>query len=53
MRETIELIRRSGASPAGVLIALDREERGQGSLSATQELAALIVEQAMAGRAIR
>ncbi|MEO7323314.1 MAG: orotate phosphoribosyltransferase [Dokdonella sp.] len=40
IRESIELIRRSGATPAGVLIALDREERGQGTLSATQELAA-------------
>ncbi|MEO5560819.1 MAG: orotate phosphoribosyltransferase, partial [Dokdonella sp.] len=38
IRESIELIRRNGATPAGVLIALDREERGQGTLSATQEL---------------
>lgn len=40
IRESIDLIRRNGAIPAGVLIALDREERGQGTLSATQELAA-------------
>jgi orotate phosphoribosyltransferase len=40
IRESIELIRKHGAKPAGVLIALDREERGQGALSATQELAA-------------
>jgi orotate phosphoribosyltransferase len=37
-REAIELIRAAGATPAGVLIALDRQERGQGDLSATQEL---------------
>ena len=37
-REAIELIRAAGATPAGVLIALDRQERGQGELSATQEL---------------
>ena len=37
-REAIEFIRNAGAVPAGVLIALDRQERGQGELSATQEL---------------
>jgi orotate phosphoribosyltransferase len=37
-REAIELIRAAGATPAGVLIALDRQERGQGELSATQEV---------------
>lgn len=37
-REAIEFIRNAGATPAGVLIALDRQERGQGELSATQEL---------------
>ncbi len=40
IRESLALIRAAGATPAGVLIALDREERGQGELSATQELAA-------------
>jgi orotate phosphoribosyltransferase len=38
-RESIELIRAQGASPAGVLIAFDRMERGRGQLSAVQELA--------------
>ena len=38
IRESLGLIRAHGAEPAGVLIALDREERGQGALSATQEL---------------
>ena len=37
-REAIEIIRAAGATPAGVLIALDRQERGQGVLSATQEV---------------
>jgi orotate phosphoribosyltransferase len=37
-REAIELIRAAGASPVGILIALDRQERGQGELSATQEV---------------
>jgi orotate phosphoribosyltransferase len=30
VRESVELIRAAGATPAGVLIALDRQERGQG-----------------------
>jgi orotate phosphoribosyltransferase len=38
VRESEALIRAAGAAPAGVLIALDRQERGQGSLSATQEV---------------
>jgi orotate phosphoribosyltransferase len=37
-REAIEIIRAAGATPAGVLIALDRQERGSGELSATQEV---------------
>jgi orotate phosphoribosyltransferase len=37
-REAIEMIRGAGAVPAGVLIALDRQERGKGELSATQEV---------------
>ena len=37
-REAIDMIRASGATPAGVLIALDRQERGTGDLSATQEV---------------
>ncbi|OEY66488.1 orotate phosphoribosyltransferase [Marinobacter sp. X15-166B] len=38
IRESIELIRQAGAEPAGVLIALDRQERGTGALSAIQEV---------------
>ena len=38
VRESVELIRTAGATPAGVLIALDRQERGQGDLSAVQEV---------------
>ncbi|MCP1372908.1 orotate phosphoribosyltransferase [Dyella lutea] len=40
VRESLALIRAAGAEPAGVLIALDRQERGQGELSAAQELTA-------------
>ena len=39
VRESVDLIRAAGATPAGVLIALDRQERGQGELSAVQEVA--------------
>jgi orotate phosphoribosyltransferase len=38
IRESVEIIRAQGATPAGVLIALDREERGQGTVSAVQEV---------------
>lgn len=38
VRESEALIRAAGAVPAGVLIALDRQERGLGELSATQEV---------------
>jgi len=38
VRESVELIRRDGAQPAGVLIALDRMERGQGETSAVQDI---------------
>ncbi|MDO8414178.1 MAG: orotate phosphoribosyltransferase [Gallionellaceae bacterium] len=38
VRESIELIRAAGAEPCGVVIALDRLERGQGELSAAQEV---------------
>ena len=38
VRESVELIRAHGAEPAGVLIALDRMERGQGRASAVQEV---------------
>ena len=38
VRESVELIRAAGAVPGGVVIALDRMERGQGDLSAVQEV---------------
>ena len=39
IRESIEIIRAAGAHPAGVLLALDRQERGSKSpLSAVQEV---------------
>ncbi|MGB6489368.1 MAG: orotate phosphoribosyltransferase [Steroidobacteraceae bacterium] len=38
VRESLGLIRQQGAQPAGVIFALDRQERGQGTLSATQEI---------------
>jgi len=39
IRESIEIIKAAGATPAGVLLALDRQERGQASgLSAVQEV---------------
>jgi len=38
VRESLEIIRAAGAQPAGVVLALDRQERGQGDASAVQEL---------------
>ena len=38
VRESVELIRAAGATPAGVVIALDRQECGQSPLSAVQEV---------------
>jgi orotate phosphoribosyltransferase len=38
VRESVDIIRGAGAEPAGVLIALDRMERGTGALSAVQEV---------------
>lgn len=38
VRESVEIIRAAGAEPAGVVIALDRMERGKGSQSAVQEV---------------
>ena len=41
IRESLEIIRAAGGTPCGVVIALDRQERGQtGSRSAAQEVAA-------------
>jgi orotate phosphoribosyltransferase len=38
IRESMDLIKSAGARPAGVLIALDRQERGTGERSAIQEV---------------
>ena len=38
IREVMQIIQGQGAQAAGVLIALNREERGQGELSAIQEV---------------
>jgi orotate phosphoribosyltransferase len=38
VRESVRLIRAEGATPAGVMVALDRMERGQETLSAVQEV---------------
>jgi orotate phosphoribosyltransferase len=40
IREAIEIITANGAQPAGVLIALDRMEKGRGERSAIQEVEA-------------
>ncbi len=38
VRESVEIIKAAGATPAGVAIAIDRQERGLGALSAVQEV---------------
>jgi orotate phosphoribosyltransferase len=38
VRASLDLIRAAGAQPVGVALALDRQERGQGELSAVQEI---------------
>jgi orotate phosphoribosyltransferase len=38
VREVMTLMKETGAMPAGILVALDRQERGQGELSAIQEI---------------
>jgi orotate phosphoribosyltransferase len=38
IRESVQLIRSAGATLAGVVLALDRQERGQGTKSAVQEV---------------
>ena len=38
IRESMQIIDAAGAKPAGVLIALDRQEKGTGELSAIQEV---------------
>ena len=41
IRESIELILQAGAQPVAIVLALDREERGQAERSAVQELTAV------------
>jgi orotate phosphoribosyltransferase len=38
IRESIDIIRRAGAEPAGIALALDRQERGLSERSAVQEV---------------
>lgn len=38
IRESMDLIKANGANPAGVIVALDRMEKGQSELSAIQEV---------------
>jgi len=38
IRESLLLIRSAGAQPVAVVLALDRQERGQSTLSAVQEI---------------
>jgi len=38
IRESMDIITGNGAEPAGVVIALDRQEKGKGALSAIQEV---------------
>jgi orotate phosphoribosyltransferase len=38
IREVVAILQQAGAEIAGVLVALDRQERGQGQLSAIQEV---------------
>jgi orotate phosphoribosyltransferase len=38
VRESVQMIKAAGATPAGVAIAIDRQERGLGELSAVQEV---------------
>lgn len=40
MREVIEILEAAGAHVAGIIVALDRKEKGQGEYSAIQELIA-------------
>lgn len=38
VRESVEIIKNAQATPAGVLLALDRQEKGQNAVSAIQEV---------------
>lgn len=42
MREVIEILQQAGASIAGIIVALDRKEKGQAEHSAIQELVATL-----------
>ncbi len=42
VRESVAIINEMNASPAGVLIALDRQERGKNNISAVQEVTDLL-----------
>ncbi len=41
VKESVNIIKNAGATPAGVLIALDRQEKGRNDVSAIQEVSAL------------
>ena len=38
IRESVDIIRAAGATPAGIVLSLDRQEKGSGALSAVQEI---------------
>jgi orotate phosphoribosyltransferase len=38
IRESVQIIKTAGAQPVGVAIALNRQERGEGTISAVQEV---------------
>lgn len=42
MREVVDILEQAGASVAGIIVALDRKEKGQAEHSAIQELAAIL-----------
>jgi orotate phosphoribosyltransferase len=41
IRESIEIIKSQGGNPQGVVVAIDRQEKGQGELSAIEEIRSL------------
>lgn len=42
MREVLDILEQAGATVAGIIVALDRKEKGQGEHSAIQELASAL-----------
>jgi orotate phosphoribosyltransferase len=38
IRQSVDIIHAAGATPAGIVLALDRQEKGNGALSAVQEI---------------